>query len=263
MRVMRNFLREARLDLKGHYLNAICASMIYYVVVYAIAQIVMAVPLIADYKYLIAAALTAFIVIPVTAGYIDYFKNRDTYNFPSPKVLFKFHQGYSSLLLCVLCIGLGLLFAFLVFYLVTVYIMVAMPPNSRIYILSVSAAFYIALVVYVHCRFWPLFYMVLEKGKQPFTYYLKECLKLTKKKTGEYLRFLFRFWRLFLVCILPLLLGLLVFFPILTVAKQKYFEALMGIKREDEEGQEALENNEKPQIRKGVKAKKPKKSKKS
>ena len=59
MRVMRNFLREARLDLKGNYLNAICASMIYYVVVYAIAQIVMAVPLIADYKPLCSAAKEA------------------------------------------------------------------------------------------------------------------------------------------------------------------------------------------------------------
>lgn len=260
---MRNFLREARLELKGDYLNAVCASMIYFTVVSAIVRIVMAVPVITDYKYLIAVALTALIIIPVTAGYIDYFKNHKDYKFPSPKVLFRFHQGYSALLLCVLCIGLGLLFAFLVFYMVTVSVMVVVPPYLRIYILYIAAALYVVLLIYVHCRFWPLFYMVLEKGKQPFTYYLKECLKLTKNKTGQYLRFLLRFWRLFLVCVLPLLLGLLVFFPILTVAKQRYFETLMGIKRGDEAEPSVNEEEEKVQIRKGVKAKKPKKSKKS
>ncbi|MBO5453055.1 MAG: hypothetical protein J6A69_03715 [Clostridia bacterium] len=225
---MRNYLREARLDLKGHYLNAICASMIYYVVAFAIVRIVMDIPLAVSYKYFIAVALMALILIPVTAGYIDYFKNRKNYSFPSPKVLFRFHDGYSSLLLCVLCIGMGLVFVFLAFYIVTVMAMIAAPPLSRIYILGAAVTVYIVFVLYVLCRFWMLFYLVLEKGKKPFTYYLKECLRLTKGKTKEYLKFVLRFWRLFLVCILPLGLGLLVFFPIFATAKQYYFADIIS-----------------------------------
>lgn len=220
---MRNYLREARLCLKGHYLNAICASMIYYIIAYAIFTIVTSVPVAPVYKYFIGVALIAFIMFPVTAGYIDYFKNRKNYSFPSPKVFFRFHSGYSAMLLCVLAIGLGLVLAFLVFYILTIMIMAASPGAIRFYILCLSVVLYAVLVIYVLLRFWPLLYMILEKGRQPFTYYFKECLKLTKNKTKEYLKFLLHFWRLFLVCIIPLGLGLLVFFPILVTAKISYF----------------------------------------
>ncbi len=220
---LKNYLREARVSLKGHYLNAICASMIYYIVAYAIFSIVKAIPVAPVYKYFIGVALVAFIMFPVTAGYIDYFKNRKNYSFPSPKVLFRFHSGYSAMLLCVLAVGLGLVFAFLFFYVVTILIMVAVPGAIRFYILCAAVFVYALLVVYVLIRFWPLLYLVLEKGRQPFGYYIKECLKLTKHKTKEYIKFLLRFWRLFLICILPLGLGLLVFFPILVTAKVNYF----------------------------------------
>jgi hypothetical protein len=97
------------------------------------------------------------------------------------------------------------------------------PAEMRLYVILAFIGIWMALAGYVNYRIWPLFYMVIENPGKSTDFYLSKCAKMSKGRMWEYIKFHLKHLPLFIVCLLPAFLGLLVFYPVYILSKYRYF----------------------------------------
>jgi uncharacterized membrane protein len=164
------------------------------------------------------------VIIPLVHGYIRFFINlvngKEKVNpfiliVPSLEV-----SPATKIILITTGIILVVLFMFAVGGIFVTSFVVA---EMRLYVILVFLLLWLAFTEYVCYKLWPLFYMVIENPGKSVDFYLNKCVKLTKGRIWEYFILHLKHLPLFIVCLLPAFLGLLVVYPVYILSKYRYF----------------------------------------
>lgn len=220
----RVLMKEAFKLLKGKSLPAVGITIIYYIVLSCLANLVASIGIPAHFKIISGFVLAGIILIPLTAGYIEFIRLLVFEDlFQKLRFVFKIDNKTGKTIISVLTVTLLIILSTGLGLTAGIYFATKTLPDIRFYVIVLCTAIGVLGALYICFRFWPLIYVLNDKDSKKITFFLKETLKITKGTLKEYLKFILPYFLLFLVCLLPLGLGLLIFFPVFTVDCHLYY----------------------------------------
>lgn len=217
-------MKDAFKLLKGKSLPAIAITIIYYIVLSCGINFTASLGIDVSYKIIVGVVLSAIILIPLTAGYIEFIRLLVFEDlFQKLRYVFKLDNKTGKTIISVSIVALMIFLSVGIGLVAGIYFATKTLPDMRFYVIVLCTVIGIMGAIYLSFRFWPLIYVLNDKDSKKISYFLKSTLKITKGTLKEYIKFIFPYFLLFLVCLLPLGLGLLIFFPVFTVACHKYY----------------------------------------